>query len=68
MTNLKSTVRRCVPLPDKMHMVAGKAKTVEDLEEIISGLAVLINASEQPIYRGELHTELQMYVVCGQDI
>ena len=45
------TVRRCVPLPGKMHMAANKAKAVEDLEEIIPGLAVLIDASEQPVYR-----------------
>ena len=32
-------------------MAANKAKTIEDLEEIIPGLAVLIDASEQPIYR-----------------
>ena len=49
--NLEPTVRRCVPLPEKMHMAANKAKTVEDLEEIIPGLAVLIDACEQPIYR-----------------
>ena len=49
--NLEPTVKRCVPLPEKMHMAANKAKTIEDLEEIIPGLAVLIDASEQPIYR-----------------
>ena len=50
-TNLEPTVRQCVPLPEKIHMSANKAKTIEDLEEIIPGLAVLIDASEQPIYR-----------------
>lgn len=49
--NLEPTVRRCVPLPEKMHMEANKARTIEDLEEIIPGLAVLIYASEQPVYR-----------------
>ncbi len=34
--NLEPTVRRCVSLPEKMHMAATKAKTIEDLEEIIS--------------------------------
>ena len=51
MANLEPTVRRCVPLPEKVHMAVGKAKTVEDLEGIIPGLAVLTDASEQPIYR-----------------
>ena len=49
--NLEPTVRQCVPLPEKMHMSANNAKTIEDLEETIPGLAVLIDASEQPIYR-----------------
>ncbi len=49
--NLEPVVRRCVPLPEKLHMAANKAKTVEDLEKIIPGLAVLIDASEQPVYR-----------------
>lgn len=49
--NLEPVVKRCIPLPEKMHMAANKAKTVEDLEEIIPGLAVLIDASEQQIYR-----------------
>ena len=49
--NLEPVVRRCVPLPEKLHLAANKAKTIEDLEEIIPGLAVLIDASEQPIYR-----------------
>ena len=34
-----------------MHAAANKARTIEDLEEIIPGLAVLIDASEQSIYR-----------------
>ena len=49
--NLEPVVRRCIPLPEKMHMAANKARTIEDLEEIIPGLAVLIDASEQPVYR-----------------
>ena len=49
--NLEPVVRRCVPLPEKLHMAANKAKTIEDLEGIRPGLAVLIDASEQPIYR-----------------
>ena len=49
--NLEPVVRRCVPLPEKLHMAANKARTIEDLEEIIPGLAVLIDASEQPVYR-----------------
>lgn len=51
MASLEPTARRCVPLPDKMHMAAGKARTVEDLEGIIPGLAVLTGASEQPTCR-----------------
>ena len=34
-----------------MHAVASRAKTIEGLEEIIPGLAVLIDASKQLIYR-----------------
>ena len=49
--NLEPTVRRRVPLPEKVHMAAGKAKTVKDPEGIIPGLAVLTDASGQPIYR-----------------
>ncbi len=49
--NLEPTVRWCILLSEKIHAAVNKAKTTEDLEEIIPGLAILIDASEQPIYR-----------------
>lgn len=50
-TDLEPTVRRCIPIPQKVYAAANKARTLEDLEEIIPGLALLIDASEQGICR-----------------
>ncbi|MBI1657244.1 MAG: hypothetical protein IS632_00485 [Thaumarchaeota archaeon] len=49
--NLEPPVRWCILLSEKIYAAVNKAKTTEDLEEIIPGLAILIDASEQPIYR-----------------
>ena len=38
-------------IPEKMHAAASKAKSMEDLEALIPGLAVLVDVSEQQIYR-----------------
>ena len=48
---LEPVVRTCIPIPEKMHEAASKAKSMEDLEAMIPGLAVLADVSEQPIYR-----------------
>ena len=48
---LEPVVRKCVPIPEKMHAAASKAKSMEDLEAMIPGLAVLVDVSEQQIYR-----------------
>ena len=48
---LEPVVRMCIPIPEKMHEAASKAKSMEDLEAMIPGLAVLVDVSEQPIYR-----------------
>ena len=48
---LEPVVRMCIPIPEKMHAAASKAKNMEDLEALIPGLAVLVDVSEQPIYR-----------------
>ena len=48
---LEPVVRKCVPIPEKMHAAASKAKSMEDLEALIPGLAVLVDVSEQQIYR-----------------
>ena len=48
---LEPVVRTCIPIPEKMHEAASKAKSMEDLEAMIPGLAVLVDVSEQPIYR-----------------
>ena len=50
-TDLEPTVRRCIPIPQKIYAAANKARTLEDLEEIIPGLALLVDASEQGICR-----------------
>ena len=50
-TYLEPTVRKCIPIPQKVYAEANKARTLEDLEEIIPGLALLIDASEQGICR-----------------
>ena len=44
-------VRRCVPIPAKIHDRAKRASTLEGLEEILPGLRCLVDASEQPIRR-----------------
>lgn len=46
-TDLEPTVRRCIPIPQKIYVAANKARTLGGLEEIIPGLALLINASKQ---------------------
>ena len=48
---LEPVVRKCIPIPEKMHAAASKAKSMEDLEAMIPGLAVLVDVSEQQIYR-----------------
>ncbi len=48
---IEPTVRRCIPIPQKIYAAANKARTIEDLEEIIPGLALLVDASEQGICR-----------------
>ena len=48
---LEPVVRKCIPIPEKMHTAASKAKSMEDLEAMIPGLAVLVDVSEQQIYR-----------------
>ena len=44
-------VRECIPIPAKMHATANRVQSVEDLEAMIPGLVVLVDASEPPIYR-----------------
>ena len=48
---LEPVVRECIPIPEKMHAAVSKAQSIEDLEALIPGLAVLVDVSEQPIYR-----------------
>ena len=48
---LEPVVRECIPLPTKMHAAANNIQSIEALEAMIPGLAVLVDASEQPIYR-----------------
>ena len=48
---LEPAVRECIPIPEKMHAAANRVKSIEDLDAIIPGLAVLVDASEQQIYR-----------------
>ena len=48
---LESAVRECVPIPEKMHAVANRVRSVEDLEAMIPGLAVLVDVSEQQMCR-----------------
>jgi hypothetical protein len=48
---LEPAVRECTPIPEKMHAAANKARSVEDLEAMIPGLAVLVDVSEQQICR-----------------
>ena len=49
--NLEPVVRRCVPLPRSCIWRPTRPGPLRDLEKIIPGLAVLIDASEQPVYR-----------------
>ena len=44
-------VRRCVPIPVRIHDRAKRASTLEELEKILPGLRCLVDASEQPIQR-----------------
>ena len=48
---LEPVVRECVHIPTKMHAAANNIQSIEALEAMIPGLAVLVDASEQPIYR-----------------
>ena len=44
-------VRQCVPIPARIHDRAKRASTLEELEEILSGLRCLVDASEQQVQR-----------------
>ena len=48
---LEPVVRECTPIPEKMHAAANKAKSIEELEALIPGLAALVDVSEQQICR-----------------
>ena len=44
-------VKKCVPIPAKLHGKAKRTSTVEELEELFPGLCCLVDASEQPVQR-----------------
>ena len=48
---LEPVVRKCIPLRTKMHATANNIQSIKALEAMIPDLAVLVDASEQPIYR-----------------
>ena len=39
-----------------MHVAANKVQSIEELEEMLPGLAALVDVSEQPIYRPQDYT------------
>ena len=47
---LEPVVRKCVPIPEKMHAAASKAKSMEDLEALIPGLVGVVHGLLQMAY------------------
>jgi hypothetical protein len=48
---LEPLVRRCVPIPKKVHKLTRRLRTIEEVEQFFPGFKAFIDATEQEIPR-----------------
>ena len=48
---LESLVKECIPLPEKLHEMARRARTFEEVERYFPGFKAFVDATEQEIPR-----------------
>ena len=61
MQKIEPLVRKCVPIPQKMHKTAKRLRTLEDVEQCFPGFISFIDCTEQQIPRPENKTRRKAY-------
>ena len=46
---IEPLVRKCVPIPQKMHKTTKRLRTLEEVEQYFPGFIAFVDCSEQPI-------------------
>jgi hypothetical protein len=54
-------VRKCVPIPQKMHRLTKRLRTLEDVEQYFPGFIAFVDCTEQQIPRPESKTRRKAY-------
>jgi hypothetical protein len=58
---IEPLVRKCVPIPQKMHKTAKRLRTPEEVEQYFPGFIAFVDCSEQQIPRPKNKTRRKMY-------
>ena len=58
---IEPLVRKCVPIPQKMHKITKRLRTLEDVEQYFPGFMAFVDCTEQQIPRPESKTRRKTY-------
>ena len=58
---IEPLVRKCVPIPQKMHKITKRLRTLEDVEQCFPGFIAFVDCTEQQIPRPESKTRRKTY-------
>jgi DDE superfamily endonuclease/Helix-turn-helix of DDE superfamily endonuclease len=61
MEKIEGLIRKCLPIPQKLHNVTKRLKTTEEVEEYFPGFLAFVDCTEQPIPRPKNKKRMRLY-------
>jgi hypothetical protein len=58
---IEGLIRKCLPIPQKLHNVTKRLKTTEELEQYFPGLLAFVDCTEQPLPRPKNKVRRRLY-------